>query len=449
MIPKGLKEAVDILLEKLDTIPDDSEFFPLVEKGFTIFKADRPIGESTRDFLRRSLMEYTKIKDIKELQDISAEERLRINEALKPLLENSLVGGRRRTAKRRRQRRKQHGGVKWVELILASGCAILITTTAMAVTGNAGIAAYVEMALGSVATASVLSLFTLVPSRAEIRPPIEAGNIPLPPANVLPHNTAGVVPIYVYIGHGRDICNMEEFKLELSSVPDDCLYVNSATCGLTTETDFKKVLSFLQSSPEILANPIENKDLIETSIKEDNFYISLQIYRPNPSTNSEKFVNNTFQPFDIHKLPTHMGTPKFLIGTHSGLISSTKVVPSIKYGVYELESISLNHLVDIFRASVYPTPEQIHNYFISKYGNSADSFTYDQLKDCSRYFYKPVRTIMEQLKGIHYNLLCRNTSSACDGSSIMLRRANSLGQGRSIISVLEQSFRFGKYAQLV
>ena len=53
------------------------------------------------------------------------------------------------------------------------------------------------------------------------------------------------VPVYLYCGHGEEVCDPETKEIVVARVPDNCIYITIAECGMdTVSTSTANVLKY-------------------------------------------------------------------------------------------------------------------------------------------------------------------------------------------------------------
>ena len=111
--------------------------------------------------------------------------------------------------------------------------------------------------------------------------------------------------IYVYGGHGTDVCNKETKEVLIDIVPDDCIYITIGECGRVTYTDSKREAFFASTKEEdkqLFRDMFQSQaKLVEFAKKANISPNNLHIHYP-----GMKYVVNNFSPVAIYS--TDLGT---------------------------------------------------------------------------------------------------------------------------------------------
>jgi ankyrin repeat protein len=238
----------------------------------------------------------------------------------------------------------------------------------------------------------------------------------------------GEPPVYVYSGHGGDTVGT------LKDVPKGSKYINMGTCGLLSRPNIVTALHYLNSP--------EDKRFVETNvpqIEELLDELSIRIFMPNPQSDKDRYVNNTFHPIGVY--PNEDGTFDL---RQSGLIERKKSVSLASIERHSnLKTVTLDVLKSLFSTSVYPTVAEVDTYFREKCGDRLEALTYADLRRANFSLSITVETLMTRFPGIHYNFLCRSVmgNSNIPAPATILRRALSVEGGRRPENAIRQSYQ--------
>lgn len=109
--------------------------------------------------------------------------------------------------------------------------------------------------------------------------------------NALPED----IPIYVYGGHGVDVCNSYTHEPIIVEVPDNCIYITLTECGLVAYYNEKLQELFSNPSPdvrELLRKPYLFQNLLKISKISGIPFNSFHVHYP-----GMKFVVSNLEPF--------------------------------------------------------------------------------------------------------------------------------------------------------
>jgi hypothetical protein len=216
----------------------------------------------------------------------------------------------------------------------------------------------------------------------------------------------GAMNAYMTLGHGREL-----FEEELP-VPQGCVYVTFAVCGLVSK-DLYRLLNAVRD-PHIsvlLADPIKNLRALTTY-----FGKSLHVHYPgakNPT--SRTYYNTSFLPLVSWKTDKcTLGKSGFYrIGGSSGSSSSSvsdfsmpDPLPRTQYvSETDCDDITQDELEQIYAGSIYPT----YDMFVKDLDPERTN-TYDIVIHNARKFRFSQAWAFQMFPGVHYNFLCRGSS---------------------------------------
>jgi hypothetical protein len=215
---------------------------------------------------------------------------------------------------------------------------------------------------------------------------------------------AGAMNAYMTLGHGREL-----FAEELP-VPEGCVYVTFAVCGLVSK-DLYRLLNAV-SDPHIsllLADPVKNLRALTTY-----FGQSLHVHYPgakNPT--SRTYYNTSFLPLVSWKTDIctigKSGFYRIGGGSDSGSVSDFSMPNHLARTRYvsqtDCEDISHDELRQMYEGSIYPTYDMLVADLDPERGN-----TYDIVIHNTRKFRYSQAWAFQMFPGVHYNFLCRGSS---------------------------------------
>jgi len=215
---------------------------------------------------------------------------------------------------------------------------------------------------------------------------------------------AGTSNVYMTLGHGR-----EHFEEELP-VPEGCVYVTFAVCGLVSK-DLYRLLNAVRD-PHIsvlLADPVRNLRALTAY-----FGQSLHVHYPgakNPT--SRTYYNTSFLPLVSWKTDVcTIGKSGFYrIGGRgsSSSVSDFSMPNPLARNQYvsetDCDDISHDELRQMYEGSIYPTYDMLASDLDPERGN-----TYDIVVHNARKFRYSQAWAFQMFPGVHYNFLCRGSS---------------------------------------
>jgi hypothetical protein len=214
---------------------------------------------------------------------------------------------------------------------------------------------------------------------------------------------AGTMNAYMTLGHGREL-----FTEELP-VPEGCVYVTFAVCGLVSK-DLYRLLNAV-SDPHIsvlLADPVKNLRALTAY-----FGKSLHVHYPgakNPT--SRTYYNTSFLPLVSWKtrICTLGKSGFYRIGGAVSDFSMPDPLPRTQYvSETDCNDITQEELEHMFAGSLYPT----YDMFVKDL-DSERSNTYDIVLHNARKFRFSQAWAFQMFPGVHYNFLCRGSSHPDD-----------------------------------
>lgn len=203
---------------------------------------------------------------------------------------------------------------------------------------------------------------------------------------------------------------------KILQVPDNCVYVTMAECGLSINDTDEKVRIFEKMFSEnniYLSDPIKYYQPLQ-EIFGHNLHIH---YSTSPVIGSRTYMDSNYTcslgwtDGDIEK-----GVPdkKYSIHT-SGLHTLGNFHRKILTGEIS-DNISKHNIETIYKDSLYPTYQDI----IVK---DADDRSYEKFEDLIKtYFTVTQSDLFEYFPGIHYNFACRSACKKDIDTSLLLRR---------------------------
>lgn len=243
-------------------------------------------------------------------------------------------------------------------------------------------------------------------------------------------------PVYLYQGHGAEVCDPATGKLINKPVPDGSLYILSGICGSLTSINFDNILQMMKDKYDIiLQNPIRFKKEIESALSKPNYEASIVIYSP-----GMEFVDNNFYPGSIWKYPGQIRI------RNSGILEKTQIErreihPKDKYLQTPLPDF--NELLPFFEGSIYPTQQEIQDRLATI--NPQPVWTFEEVNGFFSNMMRPASQLVNEHPGIHFNLLCRSLTikdKSCT-KAILARRISSVEErGRNIIQTLKQVYKY-------
>lgn len=241
-------------------------------------------------------------------------------------------------------------------------------------------------------------------------------------------------PVFLYQGHGGEICDRATGKLINKPVPDGSLYILSGICGAVTTINYDNILGMMRDKYDIiLQNPVKFKKEIESALSRPTYEAKIVVYSP-----GMEFIDNKFFPAAIWK-----HAPLLRI-KNSGLLEKSRAeLDNIrpKDETIQTPLADFNELLPFFQGSVYPTAEEIQE----KLGtlNPKPVWTYEETE---RFFFdlmKPTSEILSERPGIHFNLLCRSIDikdESCRKATLARRISSVEERGRNIVQTLKQAY---------
>lgn len=265
--------------------------------------------------------------------------------------------------------------------------------------------------------------------------------------------------IYMYMGHGGDVID-KYGDPEIKVVPENCIYITRAVCGLSTTLPFEIFEAFANPDYEhIWRKPLEHIDTLRKIMDHPALHIHL------PGC---EYVDNTFYPLSDDSSSPYYDKLNPLLQL-SGLVSLQDAqsipkedVKSIFDGQHyfigkkQLEyseaayKIKQEDLLRYFAYSTYPKLIVSDEMF----GHPPDIIPLRTLPEFPGYtsyplFYdKVVRKrikasqLMERYPGIHFNLLCRSISAFGKAATQLLRRRYSASFHNTPIGTIRESLKY-------
>jgi hypothetical protein len=280
-------------------------------------------------------------------------------------------------------------------------------------------------------------------------------NEPLRKTLALPND----IKTYFYCGHGSDICNPETNEVVTHIVPDNCIYVTLAECGLPTYTDVIRngTLGSRDSStffkyPYVTLFKEKLARLLNINVN------SITVRLP-----GQTYAASYFFPVSYW----YQGNTKGI--RYSGLCEKADLEMNnamVNYSDFPLEAgnpfpvINKENIISKFAASSYPTMDRVRRVIDTAIANEPLKFSdtyrpgslgqgYQYLVGITRKieeeygYFSGISTedgpdaffsntyLMEKFPGIHYNIICRVVT--CDNHPappevFMRRRRNSFVQ---------------------
>jgi len=209
----------------------------------------------------------------------------------------------------------------------------------------------------------------------------------------------GAMNTYMTLGHGREL-----FAEELP-VPQGCVYVTFAICGLVSKDVFRLLNAIRDPHISLLlADPVKNLRTLTTY-----FGKSLHVHYPgakNPT--SRTYYNTSFLPLVSWK------TDKCTLGKSGlyhigGSVSDFSMPNPLARTPYiseaDCDDITHDVLEHMFAGSLYPT----YDMFVKDL-DPERSNTYDIMIHNARKFRYSQAWAFQMFPGVHYNFLCRGSS---------------------------------------
>ena len=264
--------------------------------------------------------------------------------------------------------------------------------------------------------------------------------------------------IYMYLGHGADVVDAYG-NPDIKIVPENCIYITQAVCGLETTLPFEIFEAFANPAYEnIWREPHKHMDKLSKIMDHPALHIHL------PGC---EYVDNTFYPLsDDVSNPYREKTKPWL--QLSGLVSLQdaqsipkeeveKIFEGQKYNLgtmknqYDSGSLKIKkeELMSYFKYSTYPKLVVSDEPF----GHPEDTVPLRTIKEFPEYTQyalfrdKVMRKkitaseLMKRYPGIHFNLLCRFIPSHLNRTPQLMRRRYSAAFQNSAVGTLIKSMR--------
>jgi hypothetical protein len=251
----------------------------------------------------------------------------------------------------------------------------------------------------------------------------------------LPQN----ISIYYYAGHGNDICDEITHKPIIKQVPENCIYITISECGVPSILD---VIDNPQEKFFRNSNPIHKKLIQYPYVGENKKKLAKALGISDPSVihihfPGMNYVESFFQPVNYfdkdESLEIKNDENLEILFMHSGLLDKAKLEANpnpgknVKADEIETFYISKNEILQKYIDSVYPTQADVNEVLEEKF---ADKYILDN-DDVNMFIVELVNklkketltntALMEQFPGIHYNMVCRGVSKACDAEAVLQR----------------------------
>ena len=217
--------------------------------------------------------------------------------------------------------------------------------------------------------------------------------------------------VYIYYGHGYDVCKQNSDKLAITTVPENSYYVSKSACGIVSTLDGYYQNLYVDASGS-LVNP---EDPIHKKLLEKKLDSELEIHKPGDEIVDSYYYSLGFYP------PYKNKGDEFVIA-FSGLrhYSANKKYVRKNFGFkkYKLtDLVPKKVLLESYEGAIFPDKETVQR-LVTK-----DFYSYDDLKKLSQNneLNILVRHLILWHKGIHYMLLCRNTSEFCKKAAFKRR----------------------------
>lgn len=228
------------------------------------------------------------------------------------------------------------------------------------------------------------------------------------------YNKKAISDVYYMSSHGCD-------NDKILQVPDNCIYVTMAECGLSISDTDRKVRIFEQMFSEnniYLSDPIKYYQPLQ-EIFGHNLHIH---YSTSPVIGSRSYMDSIYScslgwtySGDIQK-----GIPDKNYNIHtSGLHTLGKFDRNIFTGDIS-DDIPIHYIETIYKNSLYPTYDDI----------IVKDLHYDRLyedfeKYIKTYFIVTQSDLFKYFPGIHYNFACRSACKIDIDDVLLLRRKSS------------------------
>lgn len=267
--------------------------------------------------------------------------------------------------------------------------------------------------------------------------------------------------IYMYLGHGGDVTD-ERGNPVIKTVPEGCIYITRAVCGLATHLPFEIFEAFTNPAHEdVWRHPWKHMDTLKRIMNDPALHIHL------PGC---EYVDNTFYPLSDNASAPQYNRTNPLIQV-SGLVAleDAQKIPrddvrsiydgnhySLGFGGRNLSSaaslkIKQEDLMRYFAYSTYPKLIVSDEIF----GHAEDTIPLRTIPGFPGY--TPYATFHDKLvrksikasdlmriyPGIHFNLLCRFIPPYLDRTAQVLRRKYSMNFQNSAVGTIKESIREG------
>ena len=242
--------------------------------------------------------------------------------------------------------------------------------------------------------------------------------------------------VYIYYGHGSDIC-YKSGALVITTVPKDACYVSKSACGIVTSNIGLDENLYIDVSGALVSPELpDHKNLLEK-----RFDSALEIHKP-----GDEIVESYFNSFGFYPNNKKGGENLFMIAV-SGLrhYSTLNNYVKMNFGRKKYNRTDLvpkNIILESYEGAIFPDKETIHKIFVK------DLYSFDDLKQISKNpeLKIPVRTLLNRYKGIHYMLLCRNIHESCKEAAFK-RRLYSAEKHGTNWNTLKRVLRFANDEQ--
>jgi hypothetical protein len=251
------------------------------------------------------------------------------------------------------------------------------------------------------------------------------------------------VKIYLYGGHGGDVCDPKTHAPILKRVPKGCIYITISECGVVSLTSEERERNFRSKDPEIrkiLQFPYlsEHKILLKELLEVESMK-NIHIKYP-----GDEYVDSTLYPlayWDNEKDGRRL--------RYSGLCEKSKLEALGEKGHlknYPTQkedphlTILKTDVLEMFEASVYPTYAEVKkaldNTWGGPRGTSIFGGQFEEVEKRIEYemgfvhgvsdpsgpdAFCNVSYMMREFPGIHYNVVCRSVGEHCLAHAVARR----------------------------
>jgi len=233
--------------------------------------------------------------------------------------------------------------------------------------------------------------------------------------------------VYVWLGHGRDICDPVTHEVKRVPVPEGVTFMQTGLCGLMTYSTEDDQLGKFENpanlEPMRRADPTELKKVFGSISKHSSS-------DPNPYA-------NTISAGIAVLINGHVEDGTFIMRS-SGLQEIPFKHPRPKTIVWNWAKqgpLPISEFTKMYVNSAFPLPRRVEEAAnslpsIVKAGGIANEADLRLLMD-HVYFRVPVDTLLKIWPGIHYHTICRSVSKDCIQNAIAARSASASAHKRS------------------